>query len=231
VNPARASKGLVVILPGIEGRSAANRNIRRGLDDADIPYALSIYEWGFPVPGIGMVINQTHVAGIRDAGRKLAERVVLYQQRYPDRPVHLIGHSAGGGVAVFTLEALGQIGHAEPIEGAFLLSASISADYDLDAALHMARKGIVNVYNPDDLALLGAGALIMGNVDGGRGAPAGRIGFTRKYHKVFERKITAGSVGVVSTPHFASTHADVITAHAPAWLLSPTWPPAAADGD
>src|SRR5512136_1132843 len=57
VNRERMTKGLVIILPGIEGESAANRDIRKGLDEAGVPYALAIHRWGFPVPGLGLLVN------------------------------------------------------------------------------------------------------------------------------------------------------------------------------
>lgn len=182
--PQRADQGMVVILPGIEGESSANHDIRKGLRDAGVPYALVIYRWGAPVPGsAGMLINQTDVAGNRRAGQQLAGQIAQYQRNHPNRPVFLIGHSAGGGVAVFTLEELAKVNGAKPIEGAFLLSSSISANYPLDAALRMVKRGIVNTHNPDD-HLLKEGTGTFGNVDGGHGDSAGRTGFTRSYQPV-----------------------------------------------
>ncbi len=223
VNEQRADKGLVVILPGIEGESAANRDIRRGLDDAGIPYALAIYRWGFPVPGIGLIVNQTNAGGNREAGKELAGRIVKYQQKYPGRPVHIIGHSGGGGVTVFTLEALRDIPDAKPIDGAFLLSASISSDYDLSKALTMTTKGLVNAYNPED-DLLDSGTAIMGNVDGKRGPSAGRTGFTRTFARVYQRRITGAELGVGGSPHFVATNHEVICKYAPPWIRSDVWP-------
>jgi len=225
VNPSRSAEGVVIILPGIEGEGAANHNIRKGLDQADVPYSLAIYRWGFPVPGIGLIVNQTNTAGNRGAGKKLAGRIVEYQQKHPGRPVFLIGHSAGGGVAVFTLEALGKMPKARPVTGVFLLSASISANYPLAGALRMTKQGLVNVYNPDDTALLGTGTAIFGNVDGGRGDSAGRTGFHGSHPKLYQRKITSASVGVAGDPHFLATNAHLISRLAPPWLLSDRWPP------
>ena len=75
-SPARVDKGAVVILPGIEGESAANRDIRKGLYDAGIPYALVIYRWGSLLPGPGgMFINQTNVGRNRKMGKELAEQI------------------------------------------------------------------------------------------------------------------------------------------------------------
>ena len=225
VNEQRADKGMVVILPGIEGESLANHNIRQGLADGGIPYALAIYRWGFPVPGIGMMVNQTNADANRKAGRGLAEAIAKYQQKRPGRPVFLIGHSGGGGVAIFSLEALAGIPGARPIEGAFLLHASISADYPLGTALRMTRRGIANAHNPEDTAMLEAGTGMFGNVDGGHGPTAGLRGFTGRYAKLYQKPITASSAGVVSSPHFVMTQARLISERAPDWILSENWPP------
>jgi pimeloyl-ACP methyl ester carboxylesterase len=224
VNPDRMNKGFVIILPGIEGESTANRDVRKGLDEAGTPYALAIYRWGFPVPGIGMLMNQTDTAGNRRAAVELAKGIVRYQTRHPGCPVFLVGHSAGGGEAVFTLEALADLPGARPVRGAILLSSSISADYSLDKALKMTQCGIVNGYNPQDTALLGTGTAIMGNVDGGHGDSAGRTGFYGTYPKLFQFKASAAGGGG-GDPHFILTEADRIAKHAPRWILSETWPP------
>ncbi len=228
--PARLNRGLVTILPGIEGESSANRDIREGLYDANIPYGLVIYRWGTMVPGpAGMLINQTDVEGNRRSAAELAGQIAQYQTRHPDKPVFLIGHSGGGGVAVFTLEALGRMPGARPVEGAFLLSSSISSDYDLTAALRMCRRGLVNVSNMDD-EILNSGTAMVGNVDGVKGPSAGRTGFTRRYAKVFERPITneqaRRDLGIGGSAHFVATKPQLIEKYAPAWLLSETWPPA-----
>jgi hypothetical protein len=229
-NPDRASKGLVVILPGIEGEDRANHDIRQGLYDAKIPYALVIYRWGTPLPGLGLLINQTDVARNRRQAQEMASQLAMYQTKHPGVPIFLIGHSAGGGLAVFTLEALGRIPGAKPIDGAFLLSSSLSADYDLTDALGMTRLGLVNVSNIDD-GLLDKGTATFGNVDGGHGDSAGRVGFTRTYPKVFERPITneqaRRDLGVTDIPHFVATHEQLIGKYAPAWILIDAWPPPA----
>lgn len=226
----RLDQGLVVILPGIEGESGANRDIREGLYKAGIPYGLVIYRWGSAIPGpAGLMINQTNVERNRRMADELAEQVAKYQQNHPGKPVFLIGHSAGGGVAVFALESLGRIQGARPVEGAFLLSASISSDYDLTAALAMSGRGLVNVSNIED-KLLDTGTGTFGNVDGKRGASAGRTGFVRSNPKVFERPITNERVrqefGVGGSAHFLATNEQLIAKYAPAWILSASWPPA-----
>ncbi len=222
----RHEQGIVYILPGIEGVSGNNIGIQQGLADGGVPYALRIYSWGFPVPGVGLFINQTDVVGNRNAGSRLADEIMTYQRNYPGRPVFLIGHSGGGGVAVFTLEALGNKPGAQPIDGAFLVSASLSSNYDLSRALRMTRRGLVNVYNPADTNLLGTGTAVFGNVDGGHGDSTGRTGFYRSYAEVFEMQISAEQYGTFGDPHTIATNASIVADYAPPWLMSTTWPPA-----
>jgi pimeloyl-ACP methyl ester carboxylesterase len=112
----------------------------------------------------------------RDWGRKIAEDIYEYQRVYPGRAVHLIGQSGGSAVAIFVLEALAESG-ASPVTGVILLDASLSADYDLTVALGKSTQGIVNFRNSEDVAVLGVGTAVMGNIDGGHGDSAGRTGF------------------------------------------------------
>jgi pimeloyl-ACP methyl ester carboxylesterase len=224
----RVDSGLVVILPGIEGESGANHDIRAGLYKAGLPYALVIYRWG--VPGLGgMLVNQTDVERNRSSARELAGYIASYQANHPGKPVFIIGHSAGGGIAVFALESLDRVSGGQPVTGVFLLSASISSSYNLVPALRMTQRGLVNVSNSGD-NLLNGGTATFGNVDGGRGDSAGRTGFYRSYSKVFERPITNEGVwkkeGILSAPHFLATKEQLIEKYAPAWILSPSWPPA-----
>ena len=88
----------------------------------------------------------------------------------------------------------------------------------------MTRRGLVNVSNPED-RLLDRGTAMFGNVDGGRGDSAGRTGFHGRYPKLYERRITAASLGVGGPAHFVATNARIISERAPAWIHAKTWPP------
>ena len=68
----RLAQGLVIILPGIEGESPFNHDIRSGLEDANVPGAMMIYHWGRPIPLAGPLINQMDVLGNRVEGRRIA---------------------------------------------------------------------------------------------------------------------------------------------------------------
>lgn len=209
----RKQQGLVVILPGIEGISAANLNIRDGLIDAGVDRAVMIYPWGRPIPGVSVLANQVDVIGNRIAGSLIARMVATYQDQYPGRPVHIIGHSGGGGVAVFAAESMPE---GRSIEGLVLLSASISRDYDLTKAMSHCSEGIVNFYNPQDTALLEAGTTVFGTVDGVHGPSAGLRGFTNSHPGLVQRRISSSG----GDPHFAATREWFVEQHIAPYVRS-----------
>jgi pimeloyl-ACP methyl ester carboxylesterase len=221
----RRSKGLVVILPGIEGVSELNRSVRRGLISAGVDKAMPIVSWGRPIGPAGMLVNQVDFVGNKLAGARVARMIVDYQDQYPGRPVYIIGHSGGGGVAVFAAEAMPP---GRMIDGLVLLSASIGNRYNLDKALSHCRKGVVNFYNRGDVGLLGVGTTVLSNVDGSKGPSAGLTGFKRlpkgpQARKVFQVELDASITGS-SDAHSSSTNVGFIARHVSPWLMSPRWP-------
>lgn len=225
----RKANGLVVILPGIEGESSMNRNIRKGLDRAGIQAAMPIYHWGSPIPIAGMMLNQMDVIGNRMAGERVAKMVRQYQQSHPDRPVYLIGHSGGGGIAVFAAEAMGDA----QLDGLVLLSASISTGYDLSKALQHCRQGIINFYNPRDIGLLAVGTTITSTVDGVRGPSSGLEGFEKpgagaspdkryNYRKLYQFKLRPSMSR--GDPHAAATKPGFVSTYVAPWVRAQHWP-------
>ena len=231
-----SDKGLVIILPGIQGNGSINEDIRQGLIGAGIQCAVEIRQWGFLIPGVKLLVNQVNVPGNRAAGKKIAEQIAAYQSRHPDRPVYIIGHSGGAGVGVFALEHLARMSDARPITGAVLLSASLSSDYDLTTALGQSREGIVNFYNDKDVALLGIGTTLLGNVDGGRSPSAGRTGCSppgeaenparrSAYARLYQVRITPDMIYHRLDTHVATTSRPFIAAHVAEWIMDQSWPP------
>jgi pimeloyl-ACP methyl ester carboxylesterase len=216
ITPVRKEQGLVIILPGIDGETENVHNIRRGLANAGCTRAMPIYNWGAPIPGVGLIINQTNVIGNRIAGANVAKMIEQYQDTYPGRPVHIVGHSGGGGVAVFAAEALSE-GHR--VDGLILLHASISAGYDLSKALDKVSVGIMNYYNPDD-GLLSVGTVFMGNVDGAHDAGAGLNGFRNPAPRVRQVQVSATGGG---GGHFGATSPYYVASHVAPWILSSQW--------
>ncbi|MDP7635942.1 MAG: alpha/beta fold hydrolase [Phycisphaerae bacterium] len=229
----RMNNGLVVILPGIEGESAANREVRSALDASGVDRALPIWHWGVPIPGAGMIINQIDFGGNRLRAKRIADRIVKYQDEHPGRPVHLVGHSGGGGIAVLAAE---QLPEGRKVDGLVLLSASISIAHDVTKALKNCRSGIVNFYNRGDAALLGVGTTILGNVDGRHGPSAGLLGFdppgasasdeTRlTYSKLFQVELSGPMISEdLGGAHFSTTRYGFVLVYVSPWVRNPDWP-------
>ena len=231
MTPERLDAGLVVILPGIEGESQANHNIRDGLSNAGIDRSLVIWHWGRPIPGVGMLLNQMDFIGNYAAGERIAQRIMKYQDQHPDRPVHIIGHSGGGGIAVFAASAMPE---GREVTGVILLSASISSNHDVTRALKHCSSGILNFYNTNDGALLGLATTVLGNVGGAHGPSAGLMGFTMPkdsaseekrlaYRKLYQVPMTGAMISG-ATAHFAATQPSFVSSYVAPWITNSNWP-------
>jgi len=171
VTPARLDRGLVIVLPGIEGRSRFNEDICRGLDAAGVDWAIELHDW---TSWLGPLYNLRAEVENRQKAREVGWRIARYHWDYPDRPVVLVGQSGGAAIAIWTAEGLMR-GHK--VEGLILLAASISPGYPLEFALANTRRGIVNLHSSRDLLLLGVGTTVAGTMDGRHSASAGQAGF------------------------------------------------------
>ena len=156
VTPERLDQGFTVVLPGIEGKSVFNSNIAQGLIHGGVKSAVEVHDWTtghLPL----FLVHLRHIERNRDEARKLAQIIVEYQDRYPDRPVYLVGHSGGGGMALLTLEALPP---DRKVTGVILLAVAVSRTFDLREALSKTERGIWNFYSPGDLVFLVAGTTL-----------------------------------------------------------------------
>lgn len=171
MNSRHLDDGLVIILPGIEGRSLSNGSIRQALCDERIPLAVQVYDWTAP---LGPLFNQCAYARNREAAAALARHIVEYRRQHPGGRVFLIGHSGGTAIAAWAAEALPP---GDRVDGIIMLASSLSPGYDLTEALHRAEMGIVSFYSNHDDALLGAGTTLFGTMDRVNGASAGKVGF------------------------------------------------------
>ena len=171
VTKTRLQKGLVIILPGIEGPGVYNVNIREGLYAARLPYAMEIHNW-IATGRVGAAYAFDQPA-CRKSADKIYARIADYRTEHPDSPVFIIGHSGGGAIAVFTTEA---VPAEEPVDGVLLLAPALSTTYKLDSSLPRCRGHLVNCYTPTDLFLASATRLGR-NLDGIAGASAGYSGF------------------------------------------------------
>lgn len=169
----RFARGVVYILPGIEGRSVWNSDLARGLDRGGVRSAIEVFDWTTGLPG-GFLFNLADLERNRRQATRLAERIVDQRRRYPGSAIHLIGHSGGGGVAALVLEALPP---GRQIDMAILLGPALSPDYDLSTALRRTRFGVLNLYSQRDAAFLKVGTALFGAIDRDYGPSAGAVGF------------------------------------------------------
>jgi len=171
----RYGQGLVLILPGIEGRGLINQQIVDGLRNGGVPYALEVYDWTTGIPFI-FIAHEMDYNRNREQGRRIAERLAEYRRNFPGRPLWTIGQSGGGGVLVFALEELPD---DVQVDGAFLLAPALSKGYNLSLALRHCRGRLYNYYSPGDAVFLGMGTGVFGTIDRKHESAAGRMGFRR----------------------------------------------------
>ncbi len=171
--PERLDRGLVIVLPGVEGYSYLNRSIARGLARGGVSHAIEIYDWTY-----GRFWQLWSLRSRRrhtEQATLLAGKIAAYQNEYPGRPVHLVGHSGGGAMIAYTLEAL------EPgrkITGGIMLVPALSPGYSLRVAVSRTERGIWNFCSHGDVLFLGVATLLFGTTDGRHTVSAGNLGFS-----------------------------------------------------
>jgi len=173
MSPRRLDNGYTIVLPGILGYNSRDPKIVNGLLEAKVPSAIEVYDW--TRGPLYMVSNLRGTERNRSEAQKVAAKIIDYQDRYPGRPVNLIGHSGGGGMAIMALEALPA---GRRISGAILLAPPLAPDYDLRLALSHTETGIRNFYSYYDAAILGVITTAIGTMEGRHAIAAGAIGFS-----------------------------------------------------
>lgn len=168
----RLAQGLVLVLPGIEGRSWFNRSIVRGLLDAGVPYGIDIHDWTWRWPLFLYNLRSRRLHERQST--RIAERITAYRDNHPEQPVYLVGHSGGGGMALFAIERLPA---GTTVSGAILLGCALSPRFNLQPALGRIQRGIWNVTSFGDFLFVGLGTWVCGTIDGRHSVSAGMIGF------------------------------------------------------
>jgi pimeloyl-ACP methyl ester carboxylesterase len=168
----RLEQGYTIILPGILGSEPLDHGILHGLEDANVNCAIELYDW--TEGPLLLVYNLCSLDHSRMEAKKIAGKIAAYQDRYPGRPVHLIGYSGGGGLAVLALEALPP---DRQITSAILIAPTLACDYDLQAAMCRTDRGIYNFYSPMDVPILMVLTTAFGTTEGRHTFAAGALGF------------------------------------------------------
>jgi pimeloyl-ACP methyl ester carboxylesterase len=162
--------------------------------------------------------DQIHESHARAQGKKLADAVVAYHAKYPDRPIYLLGHSAGTTVTMAALENVPE----GIVERAILLSPSLSAEYDVRPALRSVKQGLHVFYSRYDYVYLGLATGLVGTPDRRWSAAAGRTGFRvpadwdepELLCKLVQRSWRPSDHGLGNNGgHFGNTRPDFMRAH------------------
>jgi pimeloyl-ACP methyl ester carboxylesterase len=172
--PQKLDQGYTVVLPGVMGSAPLDHGIVKGLVDAGVPTAVELYDW--TASPIRIVYNLRALSRNRNEARKIAERIVAYQDRYPGRPVYLVGYSGGAAVAVLALEALPT---DRKITKAVLLAPTLAQDYDLQLALSRTEQGVHSFHSAIDVPVMVVLATALGTTEGKHTFTAGAFGFQR----------------------------------------------------
>ncbi len=227
----RVDRGYIVILPGSWGETAADHGIVDGLVAAQIDAAIEIHAWpvgDFPAGVLMVPYNLRATTRNRCQAREVAAKIVRYQKSYPGRPVHLIGYSGGGGIAMWTLEELPDDCR---ITSAVLLAPTLSYSYDLRPALTHTDCGIDSFYSLYDVPVMMAGCSIVGTTDGTHWPAGGAIGFRQtpevdgnapvmRQHAYTLSMLMGGHSG----GHFGWTRKGFVTGHVAPLIAAATRP-------
>lgn len=217
LEPDRLDHGLVLILPGIEGRSFLNISLMQGLIDGGVPYGMEIVDWTTGNKFLALYHLRSWRRNVRQAAQ-LAERIVDYQRTHPGRPVWIIGHSGGAGLTMLTLAALPE---GTRVTGVILLAAALSPGFDLSAAMSKVERGIWSYHSWNDWIFVGLGTTLFGTMDGWHMPGAGMLGFRARpglvqvaYHPVMIRHFNLGG-------HFGCVHRVFVEEHLAPILNAP----------
>jgi len=171
LTPERLAKGLVVVLPGVEGEGPLNRAICDGLKAGGVDWGIDLQDWTAPW---GPLYNLRAEIANRQKANEIAIRVAEYKFTYPDNPVVLVGQSGGGAMALWIAESMPE---GQDLDGLILLAPAISPGYMIDFALSKTTRGVVNFHSTRDWLFLGVGTTLYGTMDGEHTSSAGRVGF------------------------------------------------------
>jgi pimeloyl-ACP methyl ester carboxylesterase len=169
----RTSHTYVLHLPGISGPLIFDHLMLKGLANGGIAADTEIYDWTCKDPGIGAL--QAYDRNQKQA-QLAADKITARFRSDPQAHINLIGHSGGGGMAVWVLEKLPA---DVMVDSVLLLAPAISPRYDLSAALRHVRGHMYGFSSRLDSVVLGAGTKVFGTIDRVHTEAAGMVGFER----------------------------------------------------
>lgn len=165
----KAANGITFYCPGAGNTDMGYFGVRKGLESAGYEGEVSAFIWTLTF----LPLDQELRGLVKLRALHLSAIIDNYIEKYPGRPVNLIGLSAGTGIALWAVENLEE-GHM--VENVVLLASSLSHDYDIGDALEHIRGKIYVYYSPHD-AILAGPMKLFGTIDGKFGVDgAGSVG-------------------------------------------------------
>ena len=160
-------KGAVVFYCDGAGWYASRGKVKRGLRAGGYQGRFETFSWSaYLGPGPDHLIT----ARSKPVARRLSRKIERTRQADPDSPIYVMGLSAGTAVV---LSALEQLRGDVKVDHVVLFSPSVSAGRNLTPAMRHVRGYLYATSSPHDGIL----RTLVINADGGRGPPAGQVGF------------------------------------------------------
>lgn len=165
-------KGLIVMLPGVEGSAWQLSDSVKGLRDAGIDREIKVIPWGSPP--FHSIENLSNYAENQMRADRIVACISDFHRAHPDAPLTLVGYSGGGGLAVMVAEVLPVNLNLDRL---ILIAGAVSPDHDLTKVLARCDHGVVNFYSAADWFILGVGTQMFGTIDRKYTSSAGHVGF------------------------------------------------------
>jgi pimeloyl-ACP methyl ester carboxylesterase len=163
--------GTIIVLGGVGGLDPLQACAPWTLPRAGVPHQIEIFNWthGKCRP----LRDLQDVRYLLAQADRLVERVRDLQTSQPERPIYLLGHSAGAAIILAAAEKL----PPASIERIVLLAPAVSPTYDLRPALRVSRRELVSFNSTFDRVCLDWCTSLFGTADRVYGPAAGLDGF------------------------------------------------------
>lgn len=166
----KAKLGITYYAPGAGNIDFTDGGIRNGLQAAGYKGEIATFLWTI---SLNPLIDQTIRLNAKLRAQQLSRIIENYADKYPGKPINVIGLSAGTGVGIWAIEDLKP---GVMVENVVLLGSSLWYRYDVSKALQHIRGKIYCYYSPND-AVLAVPMKVAGSIDGVFGEDgAGSVG-------------------------------------------------------
>jgi pimeloyl-ACP methyl ester carboxylesterase len=167
--PVRA--GTVFVVGGVGGLDPLQATAPWALPIAGVPHRVELFLWTHGI--LRPLRDLQDIRHLVKQADRLAQMVLEELAQHPDRPVYLIGHSAGAALVLLAAEKL----PPASIERIILLAAAVSPSYDLQPALRATRHELVAFNSTYDRLCLDWATTLFGTADRVYSPAAGLDGF------------------------------------------------------